>query len=171
VRVSRAAQRRAVDRLELRPGQRVLDVAFGTGLNFAAAERAIGPSGRLVGVDLSAAMLGQARRRVERHGWRNVELVRSSAQEANLGGVFDAALLSFAHDVLRSPEALDNNLRVLRPGARVASTGVMYPGDPLKALRPLIRWVSRGYVTTNEGLDRPGITWNSAWLTCGSSGC
>jgi ubiquinone/menaquinone biosynthesis C-methylase UbiE len=39
----------------------------------------VGPEGRVVGVDLTDAMLAQARWRVERAGWRNVELVQSDA--------------------------------------------------------------------------------------------
>jgi ubiquinone/menaquinone biosynthesis C-methylase UbiE len=155
LRISRRAQRRAVERLNLRPGQRVLDVACGTGINFAAIERAIGSSGRLVGVDVSDEMLGQAEGRVTRHRWQNVELVRYAVEHAVLDGVFDAALLSFTHDVLRSPAALDNVIRHVRPGGRVSTTGVMYPGGPLRAAKPLVRRATRPYVTTLEGLECP----------------
>ena len=54
---------RTIWNLALRPGEAVLDVACGTGLSFALLEEAIGPDGRLVGVELSPEMaaLGQAR--------------------------------------------------------------------------------------------------------------
>jgi ubiquinone/menaquinone biosynthesis C-methylase UbiE len=155
LRISRGAQRRAVERLNLRPDQRVLDVACGTGINFAAIERAIGSSGRLVGVDVSEEMLGQAGRRVAMHRWENVQLVRSSVEDVVLDGVFDAALLSFTHDVLRSPAALDNVIRHIRQAGKVAAAGVMYPGGALRAARPLVRRATRPYVTTLDGLECP----------------
>ena len=69
-------RRRTVAGLALRPGDTVVDLACGTGLNFPFLEEAVGSSGRVVGVDLTDAMLARARRRVEEAGWRNVELVQ-----------------------------------------------------------------------------------------------
>jgi ubiquinone/menaquinone biosynthesis C-methylase UbiE len=64
----------AIELLDLRPGARVLDVACGTGANFALIEERIGPSGELVGVDVAPQMLYQARGRVAGAGWKNVRL-------------------------------------------------------------------------------------------------
>jgi ubiquinone/menaquinone biosynthesis C-methylase UbiE len=50
-------------------GSVVLDVGCGTGLNFVGLEKAIGPRGRLIGIDLSSDMLARAHERVQRHGW------------------------------------------------------------------------------------------------------
>src|SRR5258708_30837812 len=55
---------RAVQALRLRPGDSVADIACGTGLNFALIEQVIGRDGRIVGVDLTDAMLAQARQRI-----------------------------------------------------------------------------------------------------------
>ena len=74
-----AARKRAVAALGLRPGDTVLEIGCGTGLNFALFQRAVGESGRIIGVDMSDEMLAQARHRIERHGWRNVELVQQDA--------------------------------------------------------------------------------------------
>src|SRR6516165_9718180 len=58
------AQRlRAVQALNLRPGDSVVDIACGTGLNFPLIQDVIGPDGRIVGVDLTDAMLAQAQDR------------------------------------------------------------------------------------------------------------
>ena len=61
----RGQRRRAVESLDLRPGDTVVDMACGTGLNFQLLENAIGADGRIVGVDLTDAMLAQARQRIE----------------------------------------------------------------------------------------------------------
>jgi demethylmenaquinone methyltransferase/2-methoxy-6-polyprenyl-1,4-benzoquinol methylase len=71
----------AVDALCVQAGDTVVDLACGTGLNFERILEATGPRGRIIGVDLTAAMLDRARERVASHGWMNVELVHSDAAE------------------------------------------------------------------------------------------
>src|SRR6266567_7248680 len=77
----RAQRLRAVQALGLRPGDSVVDIACGTGLNFPLIEEAIGPDGRIVGVDLTDAMLARAQHRIEANGWSNISLVRADAAE------------------------------------------------------------------------------------------
>jgi ubiquinone/menaquinone biosynthesis C-methylase UbiE len=66
------ARRAAVERLQLDPGNVVLDVACGTGLNFAHVVERIGDAGILVGLDGSSRMLDRARERTRREGWSSV---------------------------------------------------------------------------------------------------
>jgi demethylmenaquinone methyltransferase/2-methoxy-6-polyprenyl-1,4-benzoquinol methylase len=91
-----AQRRRAVRALGLRPGATVVDIACGTGLNFPLIEDVIGPHGRLVGVDLTDAMLAQAEDRIAAHGWRNVELVQSDAVGFRFPTGVDAILSTYA---------------------------------------------------------------------------
>ena len=65
----------AVRALALRAGDTVVEIGCGTGLNFPWLEKAVGHQGRIVGVDLTDAMLQEARERVRREGWTNVEIV------------------------------------------------------------------------------------------------
>jgi ubiquinone/menaquinone biosynthesis C-methylase UbiE len=92
----RAQRRRAVKALGLRRGHTVVDMACGTGLNFALIERAIGPEGRIIGVDLTDAMLSRAQERVENHGWSNVSLVQADAAEFVFPAELDAILSTYA---------------------------------------------------------------------------
>jgi demethylmenaquinone methyltransferase/2-methoxy-6-polyprenyl-1,4-benzoquinol methylase len=87
---------RAVRALRLRPGGTVVDLACGTGQNFPLIERAIGPDGRIIAVDLTDAMLAQARRRIEHHGWRNVSLVQADAADYAFPAEVDAILSTYA---------------------------------------------------------------------------
>src|ERR1700692_1943677 len=57
----RAQRLQAVRALGLRPGDTVVDMACGTGLNFRLLEMVVGPRGRIIGVDLTDAMLARAR--------------------------------------------------------------------------------------------------------------
>ena len=67
----------AIKKLSLQCGNCVIELGCGTGLNFPFLMEQIGPGGRLVGVDLTPGMLALARVRVERFGWKNVELIQS----------------------------------------------------------------------------------------------
>ena len=145
---------RAVSHLRLQPGEVVLDVGCGTGLSFEPIQAAIGPSGRLVGIEPCPEMLAAARARVEAAGWDNVTLVEASAEDATVPGPVDAVLFAFAHDVTRSSKALANVLGQVRPGGRLAAAGPKWTAFAPQ-LNPLVWQVARQYVTTFEGFRRP----------------
>jgi ubiquinone/menaquinone biosynthesis C-methylase UbiE len=147
-------RRRTVAQLRLRPGDAVLDVGCGTGMSFPPIQAAIGPEGRLVGIEPSPEMLDSARARVEDAGWGNVTLLASSAEDVTVPGPVDAVLFAFTHDVVRSPKALANVLGQVRPGGRLAAAGPKWA--PLAPPLNLLTWqVARQFVTTFEGFTRP----------------
>jgi len=148
-------QRMAVGRLELIPGETVIDVACGTGLLFPLLEAGVGPSGRVIGIDLSPEMLAQARARVADEEWENVSLIEAAVEEAEFDVTADAALFSFTHDVLQSPRAVANVVAHLRRGARVASVGAKLGASWNVIVNFFVRRAARRYVTTFDGLDRP----------------
>jgi demethylmenaquinone methyltransferase/2-methoxy-6-polyprenyl-1,4-benzoquinol methylase len=150
-----AIRRLCIELLELRPGDRVLDVACGTGLSFALLAERVGPGGEVVGVELSPEMAQRARARMAGAGWPQVRLVESPMEEAALEGAFDALLFHYTHDVLQSPRALANVFAHAKPGARVAVAGVKHPPAWLFPQRWLRLWKARPYLTTYRGLDRP----------------
>jgi ubiquinone/menaquinone biosynthesis C-methylase UbiE len=148
----------AVARLAPAPGAVIIDVGCGTGRNFAAILKAIGPDGRLIGVELCQSMLDVARTRIERHGWTNVELLHADAGHAEIPAIGDAALLCAVHDVMRSPAALANVLRHLRAGARIVAAGPKFvPWRGIDALSMNLGtwWMNRACVTTFEGFAEP----------------
>jgi SAM-dependent methyltransferase len=153
-----AWRRDLVKRLAPRRGETILDVGCGTGRNFAQILERIGPEGRLIGLEQSPEMLAQARARVERHGWTNVELVCVGAEEAAIPANADAALLCAVHDVMRSPVALANVLRHLREGGRIVAGGpkwARWRQSGAVSLN-LSTWrLNRDCVSTFEGFQRP----------------
>ena len=145
----------AIARLDLQPGESVLDVGCGTGLSFAALKQRIGPAGRIVGIDLSPDMLAQARRRIARHRWTGIELLEGPAQAAPLQGRADAALFHFTHDVLQDAAALDHVVAHLRPGARVVAAGLQW-GPAWSFPVNLFVWGAAAWsVTCLAGLEQP----------------
>jgi SAM-dependent methyltransferase len=148
-------RRMTVERLRLKRGDVALDVGCGTGLNFGAIEEAIGPEGRLVGIELSPDMLGMARERVELEGWQNVSLLQSAVEDADIPLEADGVLFCFTHDILRSPESLDNVFGHVHEGGRVAAAGPKWAPWWAVSVNAGVWWVAGRYVTTFEGLERP----------------
>lgn len=105
----------------LRGGERVLDVACGTGLVSFAAARSVGPAGRVLGVDLSGAMVDAARERAVQREVRNAAFARMDAESLALPDAsFDVALCALGLMYVPNPEqALREMRRVLRPGGRI----------------------------------------------------
>jgi len=112
---------RAVDALALDPGDTVVEMGCGTGANVPSLRAAVGPEGRVVGVDLTRGMLRRARERVDRQGWGNVDLVRADATRPPISGPVDAVLATFVVGMFADPRpAVDGWFDLLAPGGRVA---------------------------------------------------
>jgi ubiquinone/menaquinone biosynthesis C-methylase UbiE len=112
------AQMRLLALAELREGEHVLDIACGTGLvTFPAATR-VGPSGRVVGTDLSEKMVATATQRAR--GKSNVSFLRQDAERLEFADdSFDAALCALGLMYVPDPlKALSEMHRVLKPGGR-----------------------------------------------------
>ena len=117
------AQSLMLDMAGLRAGQRVLDVACGTGLvSFRIAE-AVGGDGAVVGTDISGEMVEAARLIAEERGTGNARFERSDAEDLSLEGEsFDAALCGLGLMYVPDPvKALSEMRRVLKPGGRAAA--------------------------------------------------
>ncbi len=130
----RAQRLRAVRALGLRAGDSVIDMACGTGLNFPLIEAAIGPHGRIVGVDLTDAMLARAQDRTERNGWSNVSLVQADAASFDFPTGVDAILSTYA--LCQVPECAE----VIAHGAAALSHGGRWVVLDLKLPDNAPRW-------------------------------
>jgi SAM-dependent methyltransferase len=148
-------RRRAIDKLALRPGDTVLDVGCGTGLSLPLIERAIGPGGRIFGIEQSAEMLARARSRIASNRYRNVTLIQSPVEEAKIPSRADAVLFHFTHDVLRTPAAVANVAGAFKPGARVVAAGLKWAPRWAVGVNLAVLLGALRSTTALEGLDRP----------------
>ena len=133
----------------------VLDLGCGTGLSLPLLHAAVGPGGRIVGVEQCPEMLQLARERVARFGWRNVTLIEAAAEDAALDAVADAALFHFTHDILRAPGAVARVARALRPGARVVASGLQWSSPWLWPVNLFVLGAALHSVSSLSGLSKP----------------
>jgi ubiquinone/menaquinone biosynthesis C-methylase UbiE len=133
--------------LALRAGERVLEVGFGTGHGLVAMRRAIGPTGLVCGVDVSAGMAAIANERLRHEACREVQLVIGDARALCFTAhAFDAAFFSFTLERFgpEIPLVLSETRRVLRPGGRlgvVAMDATMEPGSA----SPVYQWLRQHF--------------------------
>ena len=103
--------------LDLQPGDRILDLACGTGLNFPHLRELVGERGPVVGADLTPAMLDIARKMIESKGWKNVEVREANAADLPFpDSSFNKVIITFALNII--PEyvrAIEEVRRVLPP--------------------------------------------------------
>jgi S-adenosylmethionine-diacylgycerolhomoserine-N-methlytransferase len=139
-----SGRRAGIEALRLAPGDRVLDLGCGTGLNFRHLLRRIGSTGHVVALDSSSAMLRQAARRVRRRGWPNVTLLCADASTVDTAAweLVDAALSTYVLSVIPDrPAAWRTMLRGTRVGGRIAVVDMQEPQGRWAVLRPLARWL------------------------------
>jgi ubiquinone/menaquinone biosynthesis C-methylase UbiE len=113
---------RLVDNAKLAEGQRVLDVACGTGWATMAAAKVVGNEGKVFGIDIADKMLDLAKEKTHSAGLSNVEYVVGNAEALEFDdSYFDAVLCSLSIFFLRDiPGALKEWHRVLRIGGTLA---------------------------------------------------
>jgi demethylmenaquinone methyltransferase/2-methoxy-6-polyprenyl-1,4-benzoquinol methylase len=133
----RAHRRRAVQALGLQPGDSVIEIGCGTGLNFPLIEQEIGPDGRIVGVDISDSMLVQAQRRIETNGWSNIDLVQTDAAEYEFPSPINGILATYAHSLLPDPG------HIIAHGAAALAAGGRWVVLDLKIPDGAPRWLTR----------------------------
>ncbi len=107
--------------LDLRPGARVADIGAGDGFFIPRLARAVGPSGRVLAVDVDARMLDRLKELGAREGLSNVEVVRGDPDDPHLpADTLDAALIVNAYHEMREHADMLGHIRsALRSGGRL----------------------------------------------------
>ena len=151
----------AIQALNLKRGNTVVDIGCGTGLNFPFLQEAIGPEGKIIGVDLSASMLEKARQYAVEQGWGNVELVCVDAAQYAFPIRVDSILSTYA--LILIPECgrvIANGCIALVPGGRFVVLDMAWPANLSLNWRHVL-FLLRSYGVTLETLQRR--PWQTVW--------
>jgi ubiquinone/menaquinone biosynthesis C-methylase UbiE len=124
----RAYRRLAVEALNLNRGDTVVEIGCGTGLNLSLLQKAVGPEGKIIGVDVSTSMLAQAGKRVKENGWSNVTLVQSDAAAFQFPAGIDGVISTYALTLIPGFERVIQNASLaLASGKRLALADFKLP--------------------------------------------
>ena len=147
--------------LDLQPGQTVLDLGSGGGIDVLLSARRVGPTGKVYGVDMTDEMLALARENQRRAGVTNVEFLKGDIEHIPLPDnsvdvIISNCVINLSSD---KPQVLREAFRVLKPGGRFAVSDVVVRGDVPDAIRRSVElWVGCVAGALEEGEYRRLLT-------------
>ena len=129
---------------DLKPGETVLDLGSGGGIDCFLAADAVGPEGSVIGVDMTEEMIALARENAARGGYENVEfrlgeIEKMPIEDASVDVVISNCVINLVPD---KQQAFAEVFRVLRPGGRVHISDIVLDGE----LPPSVAGSTRAYV-------------------------
>jgi arsenite methyltransferase len=128
---------------ELRPGERVVDVGCGAGIDSLIAAKKVGPEGRVIGVDMTPSMLEKARRAADEMELANLEFREGYAEALPVeDGWADAVISNGVLNLMPDKAAaLEEMSRVLKPGGRLQIGDILVQkAVPESAKRKIDLW-------------------------------
>lgn len=140
----------AIDKLELKQGDTVLDLACGTGLNHKFLENAVGPHGKIIAFDYSNEMLTAAKQRAKEYNWNNITFIQGDAAKLSLNTQVDGVLSTLGISAIpRHKEALKKALDVLKDNKKISILDAQLPSGFWSIFNPLIAYVYKHWASWN----------------------
>jgi arsenite methyltransferase len=129
---------------QLNPGETVLDLGSGGGIDVLLSARRVGPSGKAYGLDMTDEMLALARENQRKAGVENVEFLKGEIEQiplpdSSIDVIISNCVINLSGDKKR---VLSEALRVLKPGGRFAVSDVVTRGEvPADVRENMLLWV------------------------------
>lgn len=146
---------------QLNPGETVLDLGSGGGIDVLLSARRVGPTGKVYGLDMTDEMLDLARENQRKAGVENVEFLNGEIEEIPLGNnsvdvIISNCVINLSSDKDR---VLAEAFRVLKPGGRFAVSDVVVRGDvPADIRHSLELWIGCVAGALEEATYREKLT-------------
>lgn len=146
----------AVNALNLKKGDTVVDLCCGTGLNFPHIHSAVGEEGKIIGVDISRDMLKEAEKQVKNKGWKNVLLVNEDAAKYDFSEKTNGIITSYGITLIREYDAIiESGASSLKNGGRFVILDFKKPKAwPDWFARLMVRFFIKPYGGTYDLKDR-----------------
>jgi arsenite methyltransferase len=150
----------------LAPGEVVVDLGSGGGIDVFLAAKSVGPTGRAIGIDMTGDMIALARRNAEAGGYENAEFFEAPIDRMPLAsGTADCVISNCVINLVPDKDAAYAEIfRILKPGGRLAISDIALKGplpeDVAKATKAWVACVA-GAVTPEEtraALERAGFS-------------
>ena len=122
-------RRQAIAALNLKPGDTVVDIGCGTGNNFPLLYQAVTSSGKIIAVDISEAMLNQARQTIASNKWTNFQLVCSDVVQFQFPSEVNAVVSAYTLILVSDcKQVISNAYKSLSPGGRLVILDMAWSG-------------------------------------------
>ena len=134
-------RRRSIDVLDLDTCDSVLELGCGPGNSFESLRTAVGPEGRVVGVDYSQGMVEQANERIREEGWDNVHVIQGDATNPGISpSNFDAVYAAMSLSAMPDPGAVvETGAVCLKPAGRITVLDARpFQRVPMSLLNPVL---------------------------------
>ena len=151
----------AIQDLHLKPGDTVIDMGCGTGLTFPSLYHKVGPTGRIIGIDISADMLDQAQELASENGWTNVQLTAIDISQYEFPVQADGILSTFALILVpNASQVVSQACQALKPGGRISILDMAWPENWSIHWRHVFFWLKPFGVTEDILRKKP---WEAVW--------
>lgn len=150
---------------EVQPGQTVMDIGSGAGIDCLLAAQKVGPQGKVIGIDMTPIMIEKARKNAKRAGLTNVEFrlgeaERMPVERGSVDWIVSNCVINLSPD---KPAVFKEAFRVMRPGGKLSVSDIMVEHLPWFLRRSAVLYAScvagaipeREYL---EGLRRAGFS-------------
>lgn len=146
----------AIQILQLKEGDTVLDLACGTGLNHKFLENAIGPNGKIIAFDYSDEMLTAAKQQAKKAGWDNIMFVQGDAAQLSLDTELDGVLSTLGLSAIpQHKEALRKAINVLKENKRISILDAQLPSGFWRIFNPFIAYIYKHWAGWNHTKNIP----------------
>lgn len=138
-----------IELLHIQPGERVLEIGFGTGHGILELAKKVGPQGGVVGIDIAERMCAVTRRRISRTSLNDRVILYccDALPLPLLDRQFDAVFMSFTLELFDTPDIprlLGECKRVLKSGGRISIVSLVKPEEPSSIVR-MYEWIHRRF--------------------------